>query len=348
MVLFPREGRWLPFLCCATLFVLLSCEVDALQVPSALPAHRTPTPTRRLLVAPLLFSQNPVTSIETNSIDEYKPEITFAPSQISLQQVSLQYPVTLARKLFSPVPRREFAVNNVSCEFGSEAVLLQGASSSGKSALLKVMAGVDEQHKPTSGSVVITSGEDGQVKSTASPIMLADKPPFDNKQTVQTLLEQESRQNTPPTISDVAEANGFSVRAVEAICQLTNLNEAILSQTPAQLSPSENYRIRLAAACLQSSIPGVIRSAGSNPIDKAKYTLPAPIIFLDEWMDFETRDSSSKVEEALLKLVQETGAIVVCATHKPNLWKGLVADSKYTTQMTMCRGEILTLQKHSS
>ena len=77
-----------------------------------------------------------------------------------------------------------------------------------------------------------------------------------------------------------------------------------------------------------------------------KLTLPAPILLLDEWMDFETRESSSKVEDALMQIVETTGGVVLCATHKPNLWKKLELPTERTSQMAMCRGEILTLRQH--
>jgi energy-coupling factor transporter ATP-binding protein EcfA2 len=252
---------------------------------------------------------------------------------LHLDQVSLQYPDTLARRLFSSVPRRDFAVHNVSLTLEQEIVLLQGASSSGKSALMKLMAG---HEKPTSGSAK-NSGR-------ATPIWLADKPDHDNQNSVQSLFGKEARRFIKPTPLDARLDNNCVSIVTSTFSRLVHLDPDSKSfqQTPAQLSPSENYKIRLAIACLQSCLPGL----QWNHINKeAVATLPAPILLLDEWLDSETRETSSKVERALLELVQSTGAVILCATHKPNLWKKLVVteSSEYTTQITMCRGAILTL-----
>ena len=299
-------------------------------------------------------------------------DLQFAPSQIILDQVSLQYPVTLARKLFSSVPHRDYAVDHVSCQFCAEAVLLQGASSSGKSALMEIILRANHHPKKStpkysgtfSGRVVVDSkaninhreddskggpnARDGIIIKSAVPILLAEKPPYDNTQTVQALLEQEARHCISclePSDEDVPALVAAIVAAFGRLAHLDN-EDLRCSKTPAQLSPSENFRLGLAEACLQSSVTHMRKTTSSSTPATKTYTLPAPIILLDEWLDFETSSISSKVEEAVLKLVQETGAVVICATHKPNLWKNLMATTPHTTQMIMCRGSILTLQQH--
>ncbi|CAB9510859.1 (ABC) transporter [Seminavis robusta] len=249
----------------------------------------------------------------------------FERAHVTLDQVSLQYPVTLARRLFSSVPRRDYAIHNVSLELQSEIVLLQGASSSGKSALMKLMAGHEE--KPTSGSI--------HKRSTAVPIWLADKPPYDNQNTVQELLERETQLSFD---LNEEKSRPFVKTVISTISTMLQLDPQHQQQTPAQLSPSENYKLRLALACLQSSLPRLL-------LHDATIVIPAPILLLDEWLDLETQAISSKVQEALLHLVTGSGAIVVCATHKPHLWKKLTVTTPQTTQITMCRGEILTLQQ---
>jgi len=326
----------------------------------------------RLRMSPLPNAQdqqhimiaNNYTIIDNNNNNN--DTIRFVPSQLVLQDVSLQYPATLARKLFSSVPLREYAIDHVSCRLESEIVLLQGASSSGKSALMKCIVascGANERnknknknessrHKPTSGRVSIPNG--------ARPILLADKPPFLNQHTVQTFLHNKCQECLSSTLSlfvpDYYPTTTETISSiVEVFCRLVHLDDpSLLAQTPSQLSPSESYRFQLALACLESSLSGLDDqaqhhdSSGINDEATSHHLvfLPAPIVFLDEWMDFETRDSSCKVEEALLHLVQETGAVVLCATHKPNLWNQLACvTSKITSQMTMCRGKILTLQQ---
>lgn len=245
--------------------------------------------------------------------------IEFDPSTISLNDVSLQYPVTLARRLFSSEPRREFAVRDVSCEFGpSEIVLLRGASQSGKSTLMKMIMG---EEQPTSGSVNL---------GPAIPTMLAavyHTPAFDNKRTAQQILEQQARL----LLEDEGECSEVAAEFGKLIIDSTSW-----SQTPSQMTTSENYRLRLAEACIRSSLEG-----GAD----LSSAVPAPVILLDEWMDKETSASSSKVEQALLHLVQETGAVVFCATHKPNLWKRLTKTTPQTSQLFMFQGEIMSLDQ---
>lgn len=277
-------------------------------------------------------------SASTSSLLASSYDVDFLPSRVSLDEACLQYPVTLARRLFSSVPRREFAVDHVSCCFSSEVVLLQGASSSGKSALMKVILGAEEA---TSGKLNVetacTDGDPAALQVVAKPVMLADKPPFDNKQSARAILEEQARHDLPKELND--DSRKLDSRLAEAFAYLVQLDGSQCSKTPSELSPSENYRLRLAEACIQSSAPDSVLS-------EEKVVLPGPILLLDEWMDFETRDSSSKVEVALLEIADTTGAVILCATHKPNLWKKLESATELTSQMTMCRGEILALRQH--
>ena len=57
--------------------------------------------------------------------------------RIIVRDLSKQFPTTIWRTLTSSVPVREYAVNSVSLEAESELILLVGASSSGKSTILK-------------------------------------------------------------------------------------------------------------------------------------------------------------------------------------------------------------------
>jgi ABC-type glutathione transport system ATPase component len=73
------------------------------------------------------------------------------PTTLRINQVSQSYPSTLFQTLFSSVPRREFAVHNITLEVQSELLDIIGASSSGKSTILRLVLGKDES--PISGSV---------------------------------------------------------------------------------------------------------------------------------------------------------------------------------------------------
>lgn len=274
----------------------------------------------KIAVVPLLL-------LSTSCTRSHAFTVQFQPAKITLDQACLQYPDTLARRLFSSVPRREYAVDYVSCQFSSEIVLLQGASSSGKSALMKLILG---QEEATSGSVVVDST---QVRA-AQPIWLADKPPLDNKRTVRSILENQSTTTGSRSVIQKQMAGVFA-----DWLQLVD----VFRKTPAELSPSENYRLRLGEACLQSCLAHIQEDVVL--VDQSTLLLPAPILLLDEWLDLETSDCSKKVEEALITMVRATGAVVLCATHKPHLWKQLQTPAKWTSQMTLCRGQILTFQQ---
>jgi ABC-type dipeptide/oligopeptide/nickel transport system ATPase subunit len=143
---------------------------------------------------------SPTVSLNLNTAaPSIKINIRFVPSQVKFQQVSQQYPETLARRLFSSVPRREFALHNVSFTLQSELALLTGASSSGKSALMKIISGVET---PVQGSVHIqclwsapdptqTQSQPRQVQWVAQPVYLEQRPSVDGRRTVRQILCQQ-------------------------------------------------------------------------------------------------------------------------------------------------------------
>jgi ABC-type multidrug transport system fused ATPase/permease subunit len=218
--------------------------------------------------------------------------LQLSPSRIRFEDVSQAYEDTLLRKLFSSVPRREFALNAVSfdLEAGTFLVIL-GASSSGKSTILRLLQGTEQ---PVSGSIY--------VESTSRPIYLDRKPYFDDRRTIETFLLERF------------EAKEIGV----AICALLELDE---KKTTSDLTASESYKFALVEACMASMAE--------------KYPC-APILLLDEWMDMETSTVVHKVEKAILQLTQHIGAIILCVSHRPNLFR------HSHESMTMCRGEILS------
>jgi len=214
------------------------------------------------------------------------------PSRIRFDDVSQAYEDTLFRKLFSSVPRREFALNKVSFDVdGGNFLVILGASSSGKSTILRLLHGTEQ---PVSGSI--------SVESTSRPIYLDRKPSAGDRRTIETLLIERF------------EAKEIGV----AICDLIELD---YKKETSDLTASESYKYALVEACMASM-------AVKCPC--------APVLLLDEWMDSETSIVVHKVEEAILQLTQSIGAIVLCVTHRPNLFR----DSHEC--MTMCRGEVLS------
>jgi ABC-type phosphate transport system ATPase subunit len=219
--------------------------------------------------------------------------LSLKPSSIEFRGVSQSYPETLFRTLFSSVPRRQFAVHNISLAIHSgEFLVLLGASSSGKSTILRL---VQKSEIPIRGTVLLNS--------TSRPIYLDRKPECNSiKHSVESQF-----------LSDNVMKNELGA----IICHEIGLDA---QKKLFDLSPSEIYKYGLLVACL----------------DSINWRDPyAPILLIDEWMDLETSIVVHKVEDAIEKLNKELGAIVMCVTHKPYLFRN--PHSCYT----ICRGEIL-------
>lgn len=238
------------------------------------------------------------------------------PTTLRINQVSQSYPSTLFRTLFSSVPRREFAVHNITLEIESELLDIIGASSSGKSTILRLVLGKDES--PISGSV-------SWRPSGLRPVYLAQgKSPYanDSSQTVHDVLMKLS--------SDDHDIDYWET-AVEHVCNIVGLTSLELQSTPSQLSPSNLHRFGLVCASLESILPA---------LNATNQDVPSPLLLMDEWLDFETSAIVSRVEESMLNLTRH-GAVILCVTHKPQLF------SKPHRSITMCRGEVLFEQKQS-
>jgi energy-coupling factor transporter ATP-binding protein EcfA2 len=276
--------------------------------------------------------------------------ISWAPSSVSLQDVSQSYPSSVWRRLTSSVPRREFALENLSLSIESEFIMLVGASSSGKSTILRVLLG----EEPVSGTVHITttnSNPDDVVVSPALPVLLAERPPFESQQSVRSLwttaILQQTQTPAPMNDSDSAPFVELLLDDMTTIFELRDLEKK-----PCELSSSENFRCRLAEASLQSmlhhyhhhhggGVSSLTSSSSPNPKQPPQLLLPAPILLLDEWMDKETSTVIRKVQTSLERLVNR-GAVIVCVTHKPHLYSHTTTDKNNDVRLvTLCRGAIL-------
>lgn len=80
-----------------------------------------------------------------------------------------------------------------------------------------------------------------------------------------------------------------------------------------ELSQSQLYIMQLIEIAWQNSTTR--QEQPQVPDNNGVVTVPAPTILLDEWLDKETPTVVRAVQRALQRLVQRTGAIVVCATH---------------------------------
>jgi ABC-type lipoprotein export system ATPase subunit len=218
--------------------------------------------------------------------------LTSLPTSLSIEQVSQSYPSSLLRTLFSSVPRREYAVRNITLHVDSDMLVLRGASSSGKSTILRMVAGMES---PVSGSV--TWDPPG-----VHPVYLDRKPEKDSSRLVQTVLN---------SLSTEEESNDVWEQVMEHICDIVGFGARELKLTPSELSPSDNYRFGLICASLKSIMPA---------LSNLENGMPSPILLLDEWMDLETSSIVHRVEESICNLTSH-GAVVLCVTHRPQLFR---------------------------
>jgi ABC-type polysaccharide/polyol phosphate transport system ATPase subunit len=145
------------------------------------------------------------------------------PSRVRFTDVTQSYEDTLLRRLFSSIPRRDFALNSVSFEVQSGSILvILGASSSGKSTILRLVHG---REKPVSGSILL--------ESTSIPVYLDRKPEYNDRLTIKSILLQRF------------EGGAFGV----SICEIISLD---IDKKPSDLSPSETYKFGLVVACMES------------------------------------------------------------------------------------------------
>ena len=178
------------------------------------------------------------------------PDVDLVPSIIVATEITKHYPTTLVSKLFSSVPKRHNAIDHVTlkiCGGGGEnndqkgATLLLGNSSSGKSTLLRLLAGIEPV---SSGSITITvqtNDEKNLGPLSCKPIIVDRKPDcFDRKRTV---LE---RIQLSYSHAGSSHNNGFERILVENLAQqfafTLGLTTTQIHTTPNQLSPSGKYR----------------------------------------------------------------------------------------------------------
>jgi ABC-type lipoprotein export system ATPase subunit len=140
--------------------------------------------------------------------------------RISVRDLSKQFPTNVWRRLTSSVPVRDYAVKSVSLEADSELILLVGASSSGKSTILKCIL---------EGSSSIELSD-----SNVQPIYLDRKP-------------HNFRQSNYQAIGDILNKDD----TVKYWSEVLHLD---LSLRCSDLSPSQEYQYALVQACCASSM----------------------------------------------------------------------------------------------
>ena len=245
-------------------------------------------------------------------------------------------------KLFSSVPKRQYAVDHVSISFSGQSAdfgrdsdnhksfskqedisalptILVGRSACGKSSLLRLISGAE---MPTSGTVSIngiSSSGDGTEQRMPAPIIIDRKPSFDDSATVvdriiSTVPEKGTKHSEhshpPDPILIEYVANDFA--------HILGLTREQLKSRPSSLSPSEQFLFGIVCGCISSVYP-LLPSTLNGAL---QHGIRYPILCLDELFDFEHPDIPRRCSEGIDRLVA-LGSVVVIATHKPHHWEEL-------------------------
>ena len=255
--------------------------------------------------------------------DQSATSMVYVPSRVGLEDVTLSYPETLMGKLFSSVPKRKNAVDQITISFGPDRsrgtnavngllnngdnipTVLVGRSASGKSTLIRLISG---EETPTSGTVAIDS--------IVKPIIIDRKPTLDDSKSVLGGIVAAPKDQ---------QRNNKSVEQVALyFATMLGLTLDQLQSKPSNLSPSGQFLFGLACGCLCSVMPALSATANSQTApDITERSLPGPILLLDELFDFEHPDVAAKCCPGIDSLIQKTGAVVIIATHKPHHWEPL-------------------------
>ena len=281
-------------------------------------------------------------------------------SSITVSNVTHKYEVSLLQKLFSSVPKREHALQDIDLSFvggtrsdgGDNVCLLIGRSASGKSTLLRCLAGIEH---PSTGHVVINGekADDSSVglqkgvpfwfkmnsnkhrpgmKPFVKPIIIESRPDFDDSKRVtdrvldmgRMSLEKYGDGKQTPSVLEEQEAS--LVKLTENFLSLLSLSG---SKRPSELSPSEQFSFGLACGCVMSLSPLIYEQ-------KAIEEMHSPILLLDEVFDSEHPSVVKNCGEGLTNLVS-TGAVVVSSTHRPGHFAGLSSRT-----VTLSGGKVLS------
>ena len=270
-------------------------------------------------------------------------------------------PLTLMNKLFSSVPKREFAVQDVNLSFGVTSkektasseyddgvILLVGRSASGKSTLLRLMAGMES---PTSGSVSInghkvddTMQMPTSIEQGTTPVIVAEKPDLDDTRSVIDWIQYFGLDNIDQCNRAWKIDNGGELKEEETkeiiqslaedFASLLTLTQEQCSSPPSELTPSGQYLFGIASACVTSVAPSIViqQNTEATPLNSIHY----PIILLDELFDTEHSSTVEKCNEGILNLIRE-GGVVISATHKPTYFTDIVS-----RKVTLSGGRVLT------
>ena len=173
---------------------------------------------------------------------------------------------------------------------------------------------------PTEGNLRILAGDSVQ---PSKAIILDSKPDcFDDKNTVYKRIQNSMR------INDGDISDGL----VKFYARILTLSDDQLKGSPSQLSPSGQYLFGIACACMESS--SVVIDCNQR---EDEVIITAPILLLDELLDYETSKVAGVVGKALQNLARE-GGLVLMATHRPEY-----VNAYSNRVITMSSGRILKM-----
>jgi ABC-type polysaccharide/polyol phosphate transport system ATPase subunit len=279
-----------------------------------------------------------------NSYDIPATVLKPRPSSIAAVDATLKYPVSIMSRLFSSVPKREYAVERIHLSFGhvinlssslvdgndGGIILLVGRSASGKSSLLRLLAGIE---MPTNDGRIIIEG-------SARPVILDCKPDFDDSLNVMdrivqvgvdAAIIQTQKIGLQNNISTTKEDLTLLRKLAEDIVSLLMLSNEQLLAMPSELCPSIQYLLGIACACMTSMALQCIH----DPIGAQDDGIYYPIILMDELFDTEHPSIAENCGKGILNLVR-AGGVVISATHRPGHFRGTACRT-----ITLSGGKVL-------
>ena len=288
----------------------------------------------------------------------------------------------IPQKLFSSVPKRDYAVQNINLSFGHDRslppsqspiatpedglTLLVGRSASGKSTLLRLLAGMEA---PSEGCVNINGcqidcnshvgmmpqmppwakmglptrldivGGD-ECSCRVQPVILQGKPDLDDglsvmERIVEMGLSTIHRCNKEWSV-EIDPASEETRTAVHTLARdfasLLTLSEEQCNSPPSELSPSGQYLFGIACGSIMSVAPWIAIHSDSIASIGVSY----PILFLDELFDAEHPSTVERCSKGLRNLIR-AGAVVLSATHRPGYFDELASRT-----VTLSGGRVLS------
>ena len=285
------------------------------------------------------------------------------------------------QKLFSSVPKREYALHNINLSFGTNAttsqsqhndgvILLVGRSASGKSTLLRLLAGMElpidgyvsiNGHMLYCNQAQVTSempclppwvkmgmplppavGGEEYCGSRVQPVILQSKPDFDNtlsvmERMVRVGLDIMQQCNKEWKCADEEHSEEETIALLQTLAHdfasLLTLSKMQCISPPSDLSPSGQYLFGIGCSCMMSVAPSI---ANQNTESISRNGIHYPILLFDELFDTEHPSTVEKCSKGILNLIS-AGAVVISATHRPAYFECMSSRT-----VTLSGGKVLT------